>query len=237
LTEDLEKEARLQFSVADTGIGLSKEQQEKLFKSFTQADSSTTRQYGGTGLGLVISNKLILMMQGEIWVDSKEGEGSTFHFTIRLKKPQNANDFEQKIEESSQLAAMNQAVEKLKGSRLLLVEDNELNLELAKELLVMEGIAVTTACNGKEALKILETQKFDGVLMDCQMPVMDGYEATLQIRQRKNLQDLPIIAITANTMKGDREKVLSVGMNDHICKPIHPDTMFITMAKYIQPDR
>ena len=119
----------------------------------------------------------------------------------------------------------------------MLVEDNPINQELIYELLVMSGITVETACDGQEALNMLAEESFDGVLMDCQMPVMDGYEATRKIRDQDRFSDLPILALTANTMKGDKEKVMAVGMNDHIAKPIKPDILFATMAKWIKPAR
>ena len=227
-------DATVRFSVTDTGIGLSPEQQEKLFLPFSQADSSTTRQYGGTGLGLSISNKLVQMMGGKIYVESAENAGSTFYFTLVIKKQDESTaiEYRSKIDE---LVDLNHEVEQLRGSKILLVEDNEINQELVMELLLMNGITVETADNGKEALTLLESQEFDGVLMDCQMPIMDGYKAARKIREQEKLRDLPVLALTANAMKGDREKALNAGMNDHIAKPINPDVMFMTMAKWIKP--
>ena len=124
----------------------------------------------------------------------------------------------------------------LKGALVLLVEDNELNQELAMEVLTMNGINVEVASNGMEALKLLDEQTFDGILMDCQMPIMDGYEATRKIREQDKFRELPVIAMTANVMKHDVEKCLEVGMNDHIAKPLDPDVMFLTMAKWIKPN-
>jgi len=233
LEKDHKLDAILHFSINDTGIGLSSEQQSKLFRSFSQADSSTTRQYGGTGLGLTISQKITELMNGKIWVDSEEGIGSTFHFTVRVKKQTDESLKYESIE--AHKVNINQAINQLYGTKILVVEDNEINLELARELLFMNGINVETADNGREALEILSGQNFDGVLMDCMMPVMDGYETTRKIREQESLIDLPVIAMTANAMKQDVEKVLSVGMNDHIAKPINPETMFVTMAKWIKP--
>ncbi len=377
--EEDEKSAKLHFAVRDTGLGMTPEQQSKLFQSFSQADASTTRKYGGTGLGLAISKKLTGMMDGEIWVESQQAEGSTFHFTAKLGKQQgeasmrnpkatelgglrvlvvddNASAREilgamlasfglrvdmvesgqialQKIEQSnaphktddatdpykfvlmdwkmpdmdgiettralqsnSQLtetpavllvtaygredageaavdvnisgfltkplthstlhdalmSAMGHkvidgnrstdrqgesesAIAKLRGARVLLVEDNEINQELAMELLSSNGILVEVAGNGREALDILQKNEFDGVLMDCQMPVMDGYEATRRIRGQERYKDLPVLAMTANAMAGDRDKVLDAGMNDHIAKPINVREMFTIMAKWITP--
>jgi signal transduction histidine kinase/DNA-binding response OmpR family regulator len=365
---------KIHFSVRDTGVGISAAQQEKLFQSFSQADTSTTREFGGTGLGLTISKKLTELMGGEIWLESTEGEGSTFHFTAELgvreehtaSRPLSAAELKElhvlvvddnassreilctmlrgfglrieqaesgaqamKIleqadksdpyqlvimdwkmpgldgiettqaiqsdplldqvptvimvtaygrEEASEAAGdvsfssfltkpvipstlldavlvsrghkavretrggtreeeTDAAVAKLRGAKVLLVEDNEINQELALELLTINGISAVVANNGQEALDILAEQEVDGVLMDCQMPVMDGYEATRRIRLQPRWQTLPVLAMTANAMAGDREKVLAVGMNDHISKPIKPRDLFTAMAKWIVPSR
>lgn len=236
LQEETDDEVTLHFTVQDTGIGLAPEQQKKLFQAFTQADNSTTRQYGGSGLGLIISKKIVGMMKGEIWVDSTEGTGSEFHFTITVKKPQEGSiildETETEFEEK-----LSKALKKLQGCKILLVEDNEINLELCLDLLISNGMSVDSACHGKEALENLEQGVFDAVLMDCQMPVMDGYEATQRIREQEKYKDLPILALTANAMKDDRDKTETAGMNDHITKPINPDIMFITMAKWIKPEQ
>ena len=369
----------LQFTVKDTGIGIPSENQTMLFQSFSQADSSTSRRFGGTGLGLVISKKLTELMGGEIWFTSVDGVGSEFHFTIKLgvqsveqvqsnpylsalaenteklktmrvlivddnanareilhnmlsgfglqveqcdngidaltllqqtdkskpyhivfmdwKMPQldgvatiskmqedvklehlptvimvtafgreqlsqvvgniNISSFLTKpvtpsnlfnailkatgkeVQIESRLENKNEniesAIKQLQGSKILLVEDNEINQELASELLNSNGIATQVANNGIEALRWLEKEHFDGVLMDCQMPIMDGYQATLKIRAEQQWQNLPILAMTANAMAGDKEKVLAVGMNDHIAKPIEVDKLFTTMARWISP--
>jgi len=364
----------LHFSVRDSGIGLTHEQCGKLFQSFTQADSSTTRKYGGTGLGLVISKRLVELMGGRIWVESEQGKGSTFHFTITYATPDvmparhtvtaetlrglrilvvddnehareiartlvatlGANVSEaaggaaalaaivaardtgfpfnlimidwkmadmdgietlhvlqsehridtpaaimvtaygrddamraaehsgvmvhsvltkpvlvstlqnaigealglQPLEHNKETRAptVDQAQARLAGARILLVEDNEMNQELAVELLSRAGIELVIAGNGQLALDILDGDAaFDGILMDCQMPVMDGYEATRAMRARPAVSSLPIIAMTANAMAGDREKAIAAGMNDHIAKPLIVDEMFATMARWISP--
>ena len=364
--------ALLQFSVCDTGIGMSQEQQGKLFQSFTQGDSSTSRKYGGTGLGLTISKNLAQMMGGEIWLESVVGEGSRFHFTARFGKQTDVkklvlskrnsldvlrvlvvddNNSAREIisymlasigmrvdqasggeaalalledaseqdpyelvfmdwkmpgmdgvevtrliqkdkavhevptvimvtaygREEASLASKDvhingfltkpitqkslidailiatgkevsvddradnrqmephDAICKLRGAHILLVEDNELNQELAMELLQRNGLTVTLANNGIEALEKLNTTVFDGVLMDVQMPIMDGYEATRNIRKQLESKDIVVIAMTANVMTGDKEKGLAAGMNDHISKPINVNEMFNTMAKWITP--
>lgn len=360
----------LLFSVQDSGIGMSAAQQKKLFKSFSQADSSTSRKYGGTGLGLTISKNLTEMMGGEISVTSASGKGSRFEFsaklgidkhvsaatkvdkklpkgfkilvvednacarhilfemikslnlscetaingkealalvceadkqgkpfdivlmdwkmpimdgitstqqiTERLKgsapkiilitgfgreqvlsahsedlfeciltKPVTSSTVLDSIHRSQGLSVVRSRVEqenssfilaknKLQGTSILLVEDNDINQELAVELLESNGMNVTVAENGQIALDILSKQDFDGVLMDCQMPVMDGYEATQAIRKQAKYQDLPILAMTANAMAGDKEKVIASGMNDHIAKPINLKVMIKIMANWIQ---
>jgi PAS domain S-box-containing protein len=365
---------QLQFDVSDTGIGMSEEQQARLFLPFSQADSSTTRTYGGTGLGLAICHKLTTLMGGEIWADSKPGEGSVFSFTIRFGVQAEAPESEQYdlseiasmralavddnahargimramlesfgmrtdtvsngtdaillLEEASRAEAVDlvimdwkmpgmdgiettrvlqasprisrqpivimltahgkeelvahtgtidvrgvltkpitpstllesiisiagngkslttsagqrddlfsDAVASLAGAHILLVEDNELNQDLAREILETNGIQVSIANNGQEALDILQVESFDGVLMDCQMPVLDGYSATRQLRKQPQFAALPVLAMTANAMAGDREKALDAGMNDHIPKPINVPQMFNTMAQWIHPQR
>ena len=365
-------QVEIHFSIRDTGIGMTPEQQSKLFQSFSQADNSITRKYGGTGLGLTISKKLTELMDGDIWVDSEAGVGSTFHFTAKfgkqikgisqrlpveadlgalrilivddnatareilstilsgfgfqvdqantgdqalallkssdlsdpydlvfmdwkmpgkdgvettkeiqtnelienvptvimvtaygreelsnaadkidirgfLTKPVTASGLldsillamgkdvvsERHVAEKDNLAE--NAIDHLQGANLLLVEDNEMNQELAMELLTINGLIVTLAENGQEALDALTTQSFDGILMDCQMPVMDGYTATKAIRAQTQYESLPIIAMTANAMAEDKARVIACGMNDHIAKPINVNGMFITMAKWITP--
>ncbi len=363
------KSCEYHFWVRDTGIGLTVEQQNKLFKQFSQADTSTTRKYGGTGLGLAICRKLTQLMDGEIWVDSEAGKGSTFHFTVNLARqedeherfPDHSSIDELKIlivddnstsllilseilvsfkfdidtassseeavlklsgtdkkfdlvlmdwnlpgrdgidtvkminksEEISHkplvimmtaygrddaisasrgveniaeylskpimpsslldavLAATGSKVRSarridmhtelldtvksgLKGARILLVEDNAINQEVAIELLSSAGIDVTLAENGLEAVELVFKEGFDGVLMDCQLPVMDGYEATSKIRENSAYSDLPIIAMTANVLSGDREKSLKAGMNDHVGKPVNPAELFSVLGQWIQ---
>jgi signal transduction histidine kinase/DNA-binding response OmpR family regulator/HPt (histidine-containing phosphotransfer) domain-containing protein len=372
VAEEAQDHVRLHFSVRDTGIGMTADQQEKLFQSFTQADASTTRKFGGTGLGLAISKNLVGLMGGDIWVESEPGTGSTFHFTVSLgKQDQPATRVTEAVEElgdmrvlvvddnasareilssmlasfglraeqcgsgraaldllaaqdaadpyrlvvmdwhmpgmdgvdvsraiqdgadpgetpaiimvtaygreeateaargvsvegiltkpvtpsclldcitqamglgvrrdtrsSSQSEEFSTDVAKLGGARVLLVEDNEINQELALELLSANGISVAVANDGREALDMLERESFDGVLMDCQMPVMDGYTATRELRRDPRFSGLPVLAMTANAMAGDREKVLAAGMNDHIAKPVNVADMFRTMARWITP--
>jgi two-component system sensor histidine kinase/response regulator len=365
----------LHFRVRDSGIGMTSEQCGKLFQSFSQADASTTRKYGGTGLGLVISKNLVELMDGRIWVESEVGKGSCFHFHARfgvqtdprakrmftidelqgarvlvvddnaaareilcsmvttfglqvdaardgvealrqiterdqqgkpydvvlmdwkmpvmdgvetahrllgeplvhmpkvvmvtafgreeaisraqergvilanvLIKPITASTLLEAIAETlhpdlqvqtrveQRADDQHQHIQSLAGARLLLVEDNDMNQELAMELLGQAGIQVVLAVNGQDALDKLHVDPhFDGVLMDCQMPVMDGYTASREIRKNPGFKDLPIIAMTANAMAGDRDKVLAAGMWDHIAKPLNVGAMFATLGKWIKP--
>jgi len=222
----------LHFSVQDTGIGMHPESTNIIFQAFHQSDGSTTRQYGGTGMGLAISSKLVELMKGKIWCESEKDKGSVFHFTIQVKEA-TAQDVDEIQTETAKDEALQQAIQELIGKKILLVEDNEINQELAMELLIMHDMTVDIANNGKEALEKLRNNQYSLVLMDCQMPIMDGYEATKKIRKLEKYENLPIIAMTANALKGDREKVLEIGMNDHIPKPIDSVKMLITMAKWI----
>ncbi|NCC40427.1 MAG: response regulator [Gammaproteobacteria bacterium] len=362
---------QLHFFVRDTGIGLTPEQQVRLFQSFSQADASTTRRFGGTGLGLAISKRLTELMGGAIWVESTPEVGSTFHFTVALGLQQgeqarvpislrelgalrllvvddNASARETlaailgslglRVETAASgeeaLSRLREALDdpyrlvlldwrmpgldgvataraiaqhrdirpppillmvtaygreeamaaaaevdirailtkpatpsdlldailralgrsaaaqlrprhdrgptaadlaRLRGAKVLLVEDNEINQEVALELLSNNGLMVEVANHGAQALEWLEREPFDGVLMDCQMPVMDGYEATRRLRAQARFKDLPILAMTANAMTGDRERVLAAGMNDHIAKPINVGELFQTLARWIRP--
>jgi signal transduction histidine kinase/CheY-like chemotaxis protein len=369
----------LRFEVRDSGVGMSDEEQRRLFLPFSQADASTSRRYGGTGLGLAISRQLVRLMGGELEVASAPGRGSRFHFSVRFGLRAEASTLPQALEHGGLrgtralivddnacarevlvemaralglqadtavdgLDALRQVEQAdasdrpydlllldwkmpgmdgiecarvlsqrrhqrhptpavlmltafsrgevqqrlaeqrvtvgallakpitpstlfdacgsalglvthhptrvarrqdamhghralLHGARVLLVEDNPINQELALDVLGRAGIAVTVAGNGQEALDVLARERFDGVLMDCQMPVMDGYAATRALRQRPELRDLPVIAMTANAMVGDRDKVLAAGMNDHIAKPINLDELFATLARWVAPGR
>ncbi|MBF0340200.1 MAG: response regulator, partial [Magnetococcales bacterium] len=226
---------RLRFSITDTGIGLTPEQMGKLFNAFSQADSSTSRKYGGTGLGLSISKRLVELMQGEIGVESQAGVGSIFHFTACFGvRPAGSHEPE---EDPARHPLSAESARILHGARLLLVEDHPVNRELAMEILHGAGIRVEIAVNGEEALFKLKEKRYDGVLMDCQMPVMDGYEATRRIRENPALESLPILAMTANALGEEREKCLECGMNDHIAKPLDVAGLFVTLARWIKQAR
>ncbi|MFH1494144.1 MAG: ATP-binding protein [Pseudomonadota bacterium] len=228
---------RLRFDVADTGIGLNENQRQHLFNPFTQADSSTTRKYGGTGLGLSICKRLVEMMEGEIGVESVPGIGSTFFFSasfgVQTGQPQITSD-----ESRLQHLALGDE-QRLHGAFLLLVEDNEVNRELTLDILGYAGIRADVAVNGAEAVEMVSRADYDGVLMDCQMPVMDGYEATRKIRADAHYADLPIIAMTANALPGDRDKCIASGMNEQITKPINVRQLFLILDRWVklQPPR
>jgi PAS domain S-box-containing protein len=230
-------ETTLEFSVRDTGMGMTAEQVARLFQPFMQADSSTSRKFGGTGLGLTISQRLVKMMGGEIIVHSVARQGSIFTFTVNLmlqlaieKSDTGAPVFaDQNLIEAqpSQLQDASHLLENLKDKHVLLVEDNEINQLVAVELLARMGIQVQVANNGIEATEMITQQAFDAVLMDIQMPVMDGYETTAMIRRdpRFAIGKLPIIAMTAHALAGEREKALRAGLDDYISKPIDVDRL------------
>jgi len=228
--ETLNNTIKLHCSVQDTGIGMTQTEQQKLFKPFSQTNTSVAREYGGTGLGLAISQEFVHKMEGKIWVESTKNIGTTFHFTANLKQAQKQDS--QKIEHASS-EQIESAKAKLKNAQILLVEDNKVNQLVAEKFLAKYQIQVVTANNGQQAIEILTQQTFDGILMDCMMPVMDGYTATQKIREQAQYKALPIIAMTANAMKQDVQRVLEIGMNDHIAKPVNPTTMLLTMAKWI----
>ena len=227
-----EDEFTLLFCVEDSGIGMSEEKQSKIFESFTQADASTTRRYGGSGLGLTISKKFCEMMNGKLWVESVEGKGSQFFFTITNTKGSGRVSVESSFDNANYTAAL----EKIKHKSVLLVEDNRLNQELALTLLSQKEVQVDLAENGQEALDKIEAHDYDAILMDCLMPIMDGFEATRKIRQQSKYHDVPIIALTANAMKEDIARALEAGMNGHIAKPVNVRDLFITLASWIKEE-
>jgi PAS domain S-box-containing protein len=226
----------LLFEVKDTGIGLSEEQVRGLFKAFTQADTSTTRKYGGTGLGLTISKRLAEMMGGEIWCESEQGKGSTFGFTARFKLngPQIEEEENKPLKKKSREEEL-ELLRALKGAKILLTEDNEVNQLVASRILTNAGFVVKIAGNGFEAVKMVKEEDFDLVLMDIQMPEMDGLSATRAIRAMPGFETLPIVAMTAHAMSGDRELSLAAGMNDHVNKPINLQELYQAILKWVRP--
>lgn len=228
----------LQFSVEDTGIGIPLEKQSLIFEAFTQADQSTTRRYGGTGLGLSICASLVGMLSGRIWVESEVGKGSRFHFTAQFKLPRVrqdtvAPDAGSGEKETSRRPAPT-VVKVARGLRILLVEDNHVNRLIGVKLLEKRGHAVITASNGREAIDAFVTHPVDLVLMDINMPEMDGLEAAEAIR-RKEVPlgtQIPIVALTASTLDTHQEECIKGGMNDFLTKPIEPAALDEVLSRY-----
>ncbi|MDD5242014.1 MAG: ATP-binding protein [Sulfuricella sp.] len=226
--EESETGCLLRFEVQDTGIGLNAEEMARLFQPFQQSDSSITRKYGGTGLGLAISKRLVEMMGGETGVEGAPGKGCTFWFTVRL-------GFGEKLIAADEGEGNGPAdvLEAIQGAHILLVEDNPFNQQVTQELLEDVGALVVIANNGIEALDLLRQEPFDCVLMDLQMPEMDGFEATRLIRADAALSGKPVIAMTANATSEDRAQCFEVGMNDFIAKPVLPALLYATLAKWL----
>ena len=223
--------AMVHVAVRDTGIGIPAAAQGHLFEAFRQADGSTSRKYGGTGLGLAISRRLVELMGGTIGLDSVEGEGSTFWFTVDLARQRNP------MKAATVRTAPVTAPRRLQG-RVLVVEDNAVNQRVALLQLKKLGLTADAVANGREAIDALDRAPYDLVLMDCQMPVMDGFEATRAIRAAATAyQNIPIVAMTANALKGDREECLAAGMDDYISKPIKVDDLAAAIEKWIATRR
>jgi PAS domain S-box-containing protein len=218
----------LQFLVHDTGIGLSGSQLELTLKPFSQGDTSITRRFGGTGLGLVISRRLIEHMQGCLTVESVLGEGSTFGFTARFGRVARAEQAGQPSEDAFEIACA-----QLRGARILVAEDNALNQQVMEELLQMVGAVVTLADNGRDAIECLEREDFDIVLMDIQMPVMDGYSATRHIRQNPALAGQIVLAMTANATDKDDQACRAVGIDAVLRKPIEVDALYGALGEWL----
>ncbi|MEI6262457.1 MAG: ATP-binding protein, partial [Deltaproteobacteria bacterium] len=230
-----DKDIMATFKVADTGIGLNDEQIDRIFAPFAQADSSTTRKYGGTGLGLAIVKRLVELMGGSLQVESKPGMGSCFSFTAWLGVSSRTDEQPSDLH-TDEWTSVNAGVRQLTGARVLVVEDNSINQQLLSELLTQIGITVELVGDGQEAVSMVSASApFDAVLMDLQMPVMDGYEATRLIRMMKSAEELPILAITAHAMTEERGRCLAAGMNGHISKPINPDELYKTLVQWVQP--
>jgi PAS domain S-box-containing protein len=232
------KHCLVRFEVCDHGIGLSQDEMSKLFQSFQQADTSTTREYGGTGLGLAICKQLAQLMGGDVGVDSRPGAGSTFWFTANLGISDQAAPamLDSMVQTAAAMRASADAalvMRTLKHARILLVEDNTFNQQVALELLEEAGASVCLANNGEEALDLLRQTQFDCVLMDVQMPLMDGLQATRHIRADPQLAHLRVLAMTATATSEDRVRCLDAGMDDFISKPIQPAMMYQTIASWL----
>ncbi len=242
---------RLLFSISDTGIGIAQDRIVDLFEPFAQVDSSTSRKHGGTGLGLSICKQLVEKMNGRIWVDSEKDRGSVFSFEaefgIQPYKSETTLSLPPDLVESKQsgIKIDPATLKAIRGAKVLLVDDNEINRQVATEFLEYAALSVATATNGKEAVAAVKSSHYDAVLMDIQMPEMDGYEATKLIRNweatqkhilsEQNVYCIPIIAMTAHAMEGDKSICHAAGMNDYVTKPIETKQLFDVLHKWIQP--
>jgi len=226
-----ENEEKLRFEVLDTGVGIPKSAFPKIFESFSQVDSSTTRKYGGSGLGLAICSGLVELMSGKIGLQSDVGRGSCFWFEIPLEKTQRNQTLEMfpiRKEKSKKIY--------FDHNKILVAEDNTVNQIVILKMLEKQGLNVKVVNNGKELIDELRLNSYDCVLLDCQMPEMDGFEATSIIRNNaefSHIKSIPIIALTASAIKGDREKCLSAGMDDYISKPINFDILASVLDKWL----
>ncbi len=255
LQQKTQDEIQLYGAVIDTGVGLTETQMQHLFQSFQQGDSSITREFGGTGLGLAICKQLAQLMRGQVGVESEHGQGSRFWFTAWVRASQQAQRSAARRHAGRHHVALavpgpgaghggadgadgadSAGASDLRGARVLLVEDDALNQEVAMELLTGEGLEVASAANGEEAVAQVRAQAFDLVLMDMQMPVMDGLTATRVIRADPRFARLPVVAMTANAMESDRQACMDAGMDDHIAKPIEPDVLFATLKRWIKKE-
>ena len=237
---DLEDEVGVRIDIKDTGIGMSQSTIDTLFQAFSQADSSTTRKFGGTGLGLSITKRLVELMDGEIGVESELGKGTLVWLTLRFPKAKATRLFdsaaeETKLSEPSTLPP--KARLQQRHMRILLAEDNQVNQVIARQMLTKLGIETDVVENGRQALDALELRHYDLVLMDCQMPELDGYEASREIRRDVDaaFNNILIVAMTANAMKGDREKCLAAGMDDYLTKPVKIEELSELLARHLAP--
>ena len=248
----------LRFSVRDTGIGMSAAQMEQLFSAFSQADSSITRKYGGTGLGLTISKRLVEMMGGEISLSSLPNKGSTFAFTANFEQGQfsqpDIHGVRARVVENQVTSLLNsqhpqsgspisktathvdlyEFAAPIRGAKILLVEDNEINQEVTMAFLTKAGLVTTVARHGREAVELVQKEKFDAILMDIQMPIMDGLEATRLIRNLPQGKDLPIFALSAAVMTQEKQASQQAGVNEHIAKPFDPEQLVAVLLKWIK---
>lgn len=224
----------LNIAVADTGVGVPSSQVSRIFDPFTQVDSSASREYGGTGLGLYICKKLVELMGGRIWHEHRNDTcGSIFIFSIGLEVPEEMHFQEQRhqMENSSDIEDLSWGFNPI---RVLVVEDNELNRKIVTQMLINYGFDVVTCINGLECLQVLQERNFDVILMDMQMPVMDGYETTSLIRQMPETREIPVIAVTAHAMAGDRDKCLACGCSAYLAKPFKAEQLVQEIRQHLK---
>jgi PAS domain S-box-containing protein len=229
---------KIRFKISDTGIGISKDAQEKLFQPFMQADSSTTRRFGGTGLGLSISQKLLQLMNSEFHLDSQLGKGSVFYFDLWFESDKNLLSSSKKLQNENAgtetlSTKLNRFGEKLKDVKILLAEDDVINQEVVSRFLKLSGVDLDTANDGFEVLEKLKKREYDLILMDVNMPNLDGIETTKQIREQAKYQTLPIVALTAGVTLDEQANCRKCGMNDFVKKPINPEELVGVLCRYI----
>ena len=225
----------LRFEVCDEGIGISSEDQQRLFIAFEQADGSMTRKYGGTGLGLAISKRLVEMMGGEIGVRSAPGTGSTFWFTVRM--PPAADKGSPPTSLPAQETIEEQLRRQFAGARILVVEDEPTSAEVLNLLLAEVGLAADVASDGLQGVALAAQQRYDAILMDMRMPHLSGLEATRKIRADSLNRHTPILAMTANAFEQDRQQCLSAGMDAHLAKPVNALELYTALLKWLGTDR
>ena len=233
-----ESRACLTFNVKDTGIGIEAHDLKKLFQPFSQVDDSITRRFGGTGLGLAISQNLLQLMGSELFVTSEYGKGTNFTFELELAYIENLKTIEKDTPENyvSTSIFADMAGKELFGTRVLVVEDNMINQLVVSDILKLSGMVVEIADNGQEALNILDSQSFDVILMDIQMPIMGGLEATRHIRNKRGDTRTPIFALSAGVTMSEREKCFACGMNDFLPKPFNPEDLINALKKWVEKD-